>query len=355
MARVLSGSWRAAPPPLELTPEELDLVVRALHRSGCSGLAWRRLERTPLRDRPAGALLHDGFVYHTLRVRALERQLGPLVVRLRERGVEVVLGKGWAVGRGYPLAGLRPYGDLDFLVHPSDLPEARRELAGWDGIPPAVEWHEEFNELRDRSRDELFQRSRLVDLSGVPIRVFAPEDHLRLLALHALEHGLSRPFWLCDVALLLETLPVDFDWALCTQGGAWEGEGVRCLLGLVRELLGVDLQAAGVPPQWRNPPLPPWLVPAALEALGAGEHYLQAGSPEEQLLSPGALLESARLRWANAIEVTFRRRLPWSALPRAPFQVLDYAVRGVGFLSRAPSGALRLWRERRGDGAAGSD
>ena len=297
-------------------------------------MAWRRLESTPLRDSPGAALLHDGFVVHTPRVRMLQAQLPRLVDSLRERGVETVLGKGWAVGRRYPLGGLRPYGDIDLLVEPDQMEQAHAVLAEWDGIPPPVEFHSGFNELRDRSVGELFGRSRLVELDGVPIRVFAEEDHLRLLTLHALEHGLARPFWLCDVALLLESLPADFDWHLCMRGGHWEGEGVRCALGLVGHLLDVDLEAVGVPAPWREPPLPRWLVPAAVRALGAKEHYLEAGDPGDHLLHPRALLRSARLRWANPIEATFRREAPWNERSRLAVRFEDYLRRAAGFALR---------------------
>jgi hypothetical protein len=290
---------------------------------------------------PGAALLHDGFVYHRLRVRLLEDQLARLFRRLAEVGAEAIVGKGWAVARGYPMVGLRPYGDLDLLVGPEAEASIREVLAAWDGIPPAVELHGEFNELDGRSRDDLLGRSRTADLAGDPVRIFGPEDHLRLLALHALEHGLARPFWLCDLGLLLETLPPDFDWALCLRGRPWEAEGIRCALGLTSSLLGVDLAGPGVPAGVRGRPLPGWLIPAALEALGAHEHYLQAGDPDDQLLSLRPLLRSARLRWANPIEATFRRRAPWRG-PRLPVQMLDYTLRSAGFALRAPSNLLRL-------------
>lgn len=328
------------PPPLEFTAEEVELAAPVLHRTGCSGLAWRRLEATPLRDLPGAALLHDGFVYHTLRVKMLQGRIAPLVSALRERGIGVILAKGWSVGRHYPLPGLRPHGDLDFLVAPTRLAEAQQVLAEWDGVPPPVEFHPGFNELADRTVEDLFRRSRVEELDGVPIRVFAPEDHLRLLTLHALEHGLARPFWLCDVALLLETLPGDFDWDLCRSGGRWEGEGVRCALGLVAELLNVDLERAGMPAGWRERPLPPWLVPAAFEALGVTDHYLTSEDPDDLLTEPMALVRAARLRWANSIEATFRRRAPWTAFPRKPIQTADFLARGAGFALRAPAG---LW------------
>ena len=44
------------------------------------------------------------------------------------------------------------------------------------------------------------------------------EDQLRQLCLHLLRHGACRPLWLCDVAVMLESLPGDFDWDRCLGG-----------------------------------------------------------------------------------------------------------------------------------------
>lgn len=343
VARILCGSWLPSPPPPDFSAEELSSVGPILHKQGSSGLAWARIRGTPLAEVPEAVLLHDGFRYHTLRVRLLEKQLASLVPLFREHGVEPLLGKGWGVGRLYPEPGRRPYGDLDFLIRSSELEAARNALAAQTGVVPAVELHQAFNELEDRSQEELFRSSRLEPLDEVPIRVFSPEDHLRLLTLHGLEHGLCRPLWLCDVALSLENLPEDFDWGYAMSGDVWASEGERCSLGLARELLGVDLEAAGVPSKWRDPPLPSWLVPAALKAFGAEAHYMDLLHPGELLLRPRELAQAARLRWANPLEVTFRRRAPWNDRRRLPYQLQDYLIRGSGLLLSSPK---HLWGNR---------
>ena len=343
VARILSGSWLPSPPPPDFSAKELKSVAPILHRQGSSGLAWARIRGTPLAEAPEAVLLHDGFRYHTLRVRLLEKQLATLVPLFREHGVEPVLGKGWGVGRLYPEPGRRPYGDLDFLVRSSELEAARKALAVQAGRVPAVEIHKVFNELEDRSQEDLFKSSNLEPLDEVPIRVFSPENHLRLLSLHGLEHGLCRPLWLCDVALFLENLPEDFDWGDAMSGDPWLSEGVRCSLGLARELLGVDLEAAGVPAGWRDPPLPSWLAPAALEAFGAEAHYMDLLHPGELLLRPRQLARAARLRWANPLEVTFRRRAPWNDRPRLSYQLQDYLIRGGSLLLSSPK---HLWGNR---------
>jgi hypothetical protein len=161
--------------------------------------------------------------------------------------------------------------------------------------------------------------------------------------LHALEHGLARPLWLCDVAVLLENLPVDFHWSLARKGDPWLSRGFGCALGLARELLGVEPAAAEGLRDRRGASLPSWIVPAALSALGARSHYMDVPDPSSLLLQPGPLLQAARLRWANPIEVTFRRRASWDRGPRLPHQAVDFLARSWGVMRRMP----RHFRRRR--------
>ncbi|MGW8267582.1 MAG: nucleotidyltransferase family protein [Longimicrobiales bacterium] len=336
VAGLLAGAWRSSPPASQILPQALEEISPVLLRQSSGGLAWHRLRGSNLARLPAAAPLREAYRYHTLRVRLLEHQLRRVISFLRDHGIEAILAKGWALGRLYPEAGLRPYGDLDLLIFPHQVPRARDALTS-PGAPTApVEIHTGFPMLADRCLDRLFERSRLLSLEGVSVRILGPEDQLRLSTLHGLNHGLCRPLWLCDVAVALETMPRDFDWDYATRGDRWLSEGVRCSLGLVRSLLQVDLGEAGVPVSWRERPLPHWLVPAALRAFGATRHYMDLPDPEELVLKPRALLATARLRWSNPLEVTWRRRAPWNGRPRLPYQVLDYLLRGGGFLSRIP-------------------
>ena len=295
-------------------------------------------------------LLQDGYRYHTVRVRLLERQLTEVIAYLQGRGLDPLLAKGWSLGRLYPEPGLRPYGDLDLLLLPEQVREGREALTEPMAPVAPVEIHSGFPMLSDRTPEALFERSRTVPFQGGTIRILGPEDELRLVCLHGLNHGLCRPLWLCDVAVLLERLPPRFDWNRAMEGEGWLSEGVRCALGLAEKLLGISLEAAGVPSPWRDPPLPTWLVPAALMAFSAKEHYLQAGDPGELLFQPRRLAMAARLRWVNPIEATYRRAAPWNDAPRFPIQLVDYLSRGLGFLRGIP-GNLRVAREisRRGD------
>ena len=345
IAQILTQAWLPDPPPPDITPEQLHAVASLLHRQGSSGLAWHRIRSSPLGDHPDASLLQDGSRYHTLRVRALEGQLAQVWGFLEDQGIQAILAKGWSVGRLYPESGLRPYGDLDLMIAPGLLEAASRTWAT-EAPPAPVELHPHFDMLRDRTREELFERSRRVTLAERSIRILGAEDELRLVCLHGFNHGLWRPLWLCDVAILLASAPSDFDWTHATKGDPWLSDGVRCSLGLARDLLGVNLEAHGVPDPWNKPDLPSWLRPAALRAFGAREHYLHMEHPGNLLARPRALLRSARLRWSNPIEVTYRRSAPWDDGARLPYQVLDYGLRAGGLLFRSPGYLREMFGER---------
>jgi hypothetical protein len=351
VAHLLAGAWRRNPPPIDLPPEDLEAVSPVLVRQSSAGLVWRRIRESGLEELPGTDALRETYRHHTLQVRLLERQLRAVVTYLRGRGVEPLLAKGWAMGRLYPEAGLRPYGDLDLMVLPSDYQTARAALLAPSAPEGPVELHEGFPMLRDRRVDRIFERSVLASLEGVRIRILGPEDELRLVTLHGFSHGLCRPLWLCDVAALLETIPDrSFDWEYAMGGDPWLSEGVRCSLGLTAILLRLDLKALGVPREWVDPPLPSWLVPATLRAFGARAHYMDIEDPGELLLRPGFLLKAAALRWANPLEVTFRRGAPWDSGAGLGLRMLDYMLRGGGFIRRFPENLAASWKSGRGEG-----
>lgn len=341
LARLLAGSWRTPPPPVDMAPELLQSLGKVTARRGTGGLVWRRLESSPLAGHPLARSLQDTFRWQALAVRILEHQLLEVVAFFRGHGIEPVVIKGWSLGRLYPHPAFRPYGDLDLWFSPD---QAAPALELWATAPhpqAPVEIHSALRHLRDRDPGEVFSRTRLVPLDGEPLRVLAPEDHLRLSALHALEHGLASPLWIVDLAVLVETEGVSdprFHWDLVLEGNRWMSEGVKVALLLARDLLGAPLAEAGAPlPRSGADGSPPrWARKAALRALGAEQHYMDphVPDPESALSSPRALLTVARLRWANPLEATYRLKAPWNVLPRPLVQVADYLWRALGLLMR---------------------
>ncbi len=298
IGRVLRGAWRERPSADDLVGADLAAATALLLRSGSAGLAWWRARSS---GGPAPALkpLHDAFALHALHASVIEAKIPDAFARLRARGIEPVLGKGWAVARLYPRPGLRPYGDVDLYVRPEDEPAARAALAARDQEALPVDLHRGLAELDDRRFDDVRVRAPLVPLGDSEVRVFAPEHHLRLLALHLLRHGAWRPVWLCDLGLLVETRPRDFDWDVFLEGDALRTDAAACALRLAEELLGADL--AGAPARIRRRPLPRWLVPAVLRQWSDTrfEPHGTRTPMAAEVRRPGRLLRALRARWPN--------------------------------------------------------
>jgi hypothetical protein len=327
-AALASGAWRASPPPVALSDSALGGIAPLLLWSGEGSLGWSRIRETAASRTEQADELHQAYRLNLLFAGACERDLVQVLARLRAGGIEPLLGKGWAAARLYADRGVRPCGDIDLYVAAESHATARTLLA--ESQP--VDLHLGFAELDDRSPDEMRRRSQTAEVLGSVVRVFGPEDHLRLLALHMLRHGAWRPLWMCDVAAALESRGADLDWDYLMEGDPHRTEWVACALGLARELLGAEL--AGAPPSVLRR-LPRWIIPAVLRQWGRGgpAHGNRAPMADE-IHHPRRLLTALRLRWPNPIEATLLLHAGPNDLPRLPFQIGACAVRAARFLSR---------------------
>ncbi len=342
IASVLAGSWRASPPPFDLSQEDLARSLPWLLGSGAGGLAWWRVRESPWRDSGPAQELHQAYRLHSLQAALHEREISQALSLLRSAGVEPILGKGWAMARLYPESGLRPYGDLDLYVRPEQHSRARQVIEAPDGR--VVDLHRGFDGLDDRNPGEILRRSQLLEREGLAVRVFGVEDHLRLVCLHMLRHGVLRPLWLCDVAVALESRPASFDWAYFAAGRPRRTEWVACALALAHDLLGARLD--GVPAAIATRRRPRWLARTVLREWGRGRPPHGARTPMAYFLGhPAEVSEALRalvLRWPNGIEATVGVGGRFNDLPRLPFQLAECVRRSVRW-----AGSLALSAERR--------
>jgi putative nucleotidyltransferase-like protein len=333
VARVMTTAWRARPEPLVIDPEDF---VRALPLllppSGLSALAWWRFRHTsgsaPMLDSLAearGLVASQAFLHRRDLVRA--------VTRLRAAGVEAVLVKGWAIARFYPDPHMRPSSDLDLCVRHADYGQARRVLADGTGVTAPIDLHRGFGTLDEGTAEGLFERSRLADCDGTPVRVLAPEDHLRVLCYHLLRHGVSRALWLCDVALAVETRPRDFDWTQCLGPERRVADWITSAIGLAHCLLGARID--DTPLRDRARQLPSWLVSIVLREWER-EHRVLAPLADH-LRRPARLLAEASRHWPNGIRATVELRRPLNEWPRLPHQIAA-SLRGAGRFLRRVAG-----------------
>lgn len=300
VARLLRGAWRLHPPG-GATAED---VARAAERSivlGAAPLAWWQLRDGPHAHSVGGQALRAAYQLQVLQAARAQSCAAALAAMLRQSGNRALLIKGLAVAEWYPHPGLRPYGDHDLWVAPEDLVALRRSAQA-AAQPLYLDLHTRFDGFDGRPFSELWEGSVALGSAGVlGLRTLAPEDHLRLLGIHLLRHGASKPMWLCDVALCLETASADFDWERCLGSAELWRQWLRTVLGLCVQLLGAHPGAA----PWRKPPR--WLCDAVLTAWGRGlgePGFVLDRSLWRLWRKPATLWRGLRQRWPNPVQAT---------------------------------------------------
>jgi hypothetical protein len=250
------------------------LIGRARVHGVAPLLAWQLAAGQQAVPERALAQLRCDLQENAARNLLLSRKLLELLDLFGKAGIAVLPFKGPTLTRcAYGNLALRPFGDLDVLVHPRDAPGARDLLLGHGYRPPArwttrleafsldtlgqlplrrddgilVELH---TALLPRSFsfaldvDELWPRRRTVDLLGRPVQALGAEDLLLLLCAHGAKHLWQRLMWVCDVAELLRSCP-----GLCWEDVLERARRLRAermlLLGLTlaRRLLGAPWPA----------------------------------------------------------------------------------------------------------------
>ncbi len=350
IARVLAGAWRPVPPPLDLASDELAAIAPLLVRSGSGALGWWRLRNSPHWDTPAGRSFHQAYRRHTMDAEIHRRRAADVITRLSAAGVETLLVKGWGIARLYPEVGLRQYTDLDLIVQPGQMKAAIASLADSPAFGHAVDLHDGSGSLDRLNFDELISRALSVRWGDLIVRVPALEDHVRILAIHALRHGMVRPLWLSDLAVAVEGRPSDFDWWRCLGPDRRRGEWVAAAIVLAHQILGTDV--TGTPLAAGGRRTPGWLARAVLRAWGRGRGDLSNRPPAFRALIGSLgdrrrLSEEWRLRWDRPIQATIELGGPINGLPRFPFQ-LAIAGRRLPKLVRTVSAMAReRWQRRR--------
>jgi hypothetical protein len=342
IASILTGSWRAAPPGMELSELELGELYSSLVGSGIGGLAWRQIRQSRTRSMTLATNLRDVYRSQALQEAVCERKLGQAFTYMRDAGIEPVLFKGWAIARFYPEPGLRPLGDIDLFVAPDLEETAKRAVVSWSLGPSDVDFSHEELDMLGLPWHEVFAHSEQVKLEETDIRVMGPEHQLALLCMHFLKHGGWRPLWLCDIAVALESRLPTFDWDLCLGSDRRKSHWIACTLGVAHILLGADI--ADTPVAHQAERLPRWLVPAVLRAWERPQ-LVEHTVPElitTSLRHPMSLPRALQTRWLNPIEGTVRVGGTFNELPRLPYQIANYVVQVQRFAARLVKAVRRL-------------
>jgi hypothetical protein len=343
VSAILAGSWRAQPPSLNLSLSELNEVTPLLYESGAASLGWQRIKADEsAANSPSGHLLHQAYRLQLLHASITEVKIRKVFQLLRGEGIEPLLFKGWSVARLYPQSGLRPYGDIDIVVRPKQRAAARHILSRPEARDCWVDLHSRLTELDDRKLEDVFARSELVPLGDDEIRVLGLEDHFGLLAIHLLKHGAWRPLWLCDLAVILDTVADDFDWGLCLGQEKVRANWIITAMGLAQSLLNARISEQSIAA--RASQQPEWLERNVLKQWQAPINTLQApmnhtAPMASYLKNPRGVFRDLVNRWPNPILATVAVNGRFNRLPRFPYQVGNCVLRAVRFATRLVPGA----------------
>ncbi|MEW6129416.1 MAG: nucleotidyltransferase family protein [Acidobacteriota bacterium] len=334
LAEFLSGCWRTVPAPLDLSASELALLNPLLQGSGASGLGWWRLRDSPFVHSETAMELKQAYRRQALDAARRELDIQQVFSLLRNEGIEPLLVKGWAVARLYPSKGLRPIGgDMDLIIQPKHLASMKTFLQQPDNRKYCLDLtHEEIFDWSEADFEDAFIHAQSVRLGETEVRVMGWEDHLRYLCQHLLRHGVWRPLWLCDVAVMLENRPSPIDWQRCLGKNRHIADWVLGVMRLAYELLGADVSDSPA----ENQKLPHWFLSTVLT------HWCQPTTAEHRppeliavtLRHPRRLPQALRARWPDAISASFRMRAPFNEWPRLPFQLANYAQTFARFFGR---------------------
>jgi hypothetical protein len=333
VAEVLSGCWRKIPPKLQVTPSELSAIINPLVQSGTGGLVWWRLKHSPLPlPRQQWNCLKNIQRAYSLKSVVREYELSKILCFCQKNQIDPILIKGWAVARYYGFGGLRPMGDVDLCVPPERADELKAKWSTSPAVDCPVDWHHtEITKFQNLEFHALSNRANLETLADFQVRVPCLEDHLRILCLHALKHGVWRPLWLCDVAAAFEARPKNFDWDRCLGKNRTHAKWIILTLALTERLLHADVSEI---PVGKLSSLPNWMVTAVLEQWNSCISPVFPAFTEQLKGSRDArtvwnLIQS---RWPNPIQATVDFDGEFSERSRLPFQVRHCTRRAWDFI-----------------------
>jgi hypothetical protein len=268
----LDGSAHDPALPRDL---DWDRLHAAAGRHGIVPLLFRHLRTLPRGTVPDLVLDRLRFAAFGIGRRNVElaAEMGRVQRLLDKAGVRALPYKGPVLAvEAYGDLSMRKFEDLDFLVPPSELPQAlsamqaagfqlhprltparerefyRSECECWlanadDTVTVEIHWA-----VRERLYDypmdpaELAARATPLRVAGATVPCLAPEDLLLVLTVHGFKHGWHQLKWLRDVAGLLQAHP-ELDWTrLTSEARRLRGEELLLLMLLLSaRLLGSPL------------------------------------------------------------------------------------------------------------------
>ena len=259
----------------ELLGVDWNAVIDTAAHNSLEPLLFKRLKESGTRAYvPAGSWerLRQAYFSSAQKNLHLYRELRPVLRRLRDSGIPVIVLKGAFLAEAvYGDVALRPMCDVDLMVPKAELPKAQTILLDMGGVqkdPTGNEafWREHHHPpptyLRDLSIElhwtiadptgpvkidpaGLWYRAQRATIAGVELLALSPEDLLVHLCVHfGGEHHLNGLRSFCDITETIRLRGGDMDWQQVVDSTReWlAARYVGLTLHLARRLVG-----AGVP------------------------------------------------------------------------------------------------------------
>jgi hypothetical protein len=205
----------------------------------------------------------------------LSRELIRIVDHLAKVKCEAMPYKGLALAETlYGDIALRQAGDIDLLIRATELPRIRGALRELGYVPHSI-----FSETEERAYLEsgyeyafdgpagpnllevqwaiqprfyavdfdmegLFQRSVSVTVASCAMKTPSPEDQFIVLSLHAAKHVWGRLIWLCDLARIMNSPTLNWNWIADQARELGIVRIIRVVVKLANRLLDVAVPAA---------------------------------------------------------------------------------------------------------------
>jgi len=206
----------------------------------------------------------------------LSRELIEIMGHLASAGVEAMPYKGLALAQLlYGDVAQRQAGDIDLLIRPPRELSRIRKALGPLGYKPhtwlrepeeraylksgyelsfdgkagpnllEMQWaiHPRFYAI-DFDMEAFFARAVTTEVAGCPMKTLNSSDLLLVLCAHAAKHAWGRLLWLCDIAQLVSSQKLDWDWIWAEANRLGIARIVHVTLLLANRMLQVPLPAS---------------------------------------------------------------------------------------------------------------
>lgn len=200
----------------------------------------------------------DPVRWHKLAMRRHEIEIAAVFGAMINNRIEPILIKGWAAARNYPQGHTRNFVDMDLAVSRDDFANAVALQKKADFPHSSVDLHNELRHYDVTAWNDLFARSKTIDVDGTPVRILCAEDHLRVLCAHWLNDGGSYKERLWDIYYAVDNRPDTFDWDLCLNSvTASRRTWILTAILIAHRHLGLNIE--GIPFGENETSIPVWV------------------------------------------------------------------------------------------------